>query len=82
LVSVFHYCNQIFAAEEPHYDFSVSNYVNHVAEAIGIWRDDKFKKYTRWGNLERNLKDVDAHITELPFKRDLIIEKSQAVFMR
>jgi hypothetical protein len=80
-VTVCHYCNQTFAAEEAHYDFSVTNYVNLVAEAMGIRREDKFKKYTRWGNLERILKDADDHIAESPFEKDHIIEVLQAVFM-
>ena len=64
LVTVCHYCNQTFAAEEAHYDFSVTNYVNLVAEAMGIRREDKFKKYILWGSPERILKDADEHISE------------------
>jgi len=81
LVTVCHYCNQTFAAEEPHYDFSVTNYVNLVAEAIGIQRDDKFQKYSLWGSLERILKDADEHIAESPFENERIIEALQAIFM-
>jgi Fe-S oxidoreductase len=81
LVTVCHYCNQTFAADEVHYDFSVTNYVNLVAEAMGIRREDKFKKYTRWGNLERILKDADDHIAESPFENERITEVLQAVFV-
>jgi len=81
LVTVCHYCNQTFAVEEAHYDFSVTNYVNLVAEAIGIRRDDKFKKYTLWGSLKRILKDADDHIAESPFESKRIIEVLQEVFM-
>ena len=80
LVTVCHYCNQTFAAEEQRYDFSVTHYVSLVAEAMGIRRDDKFKKYTRWRSLERILKDAEAHIAESPFENELIIEVLQAVF--
>ena len=73
LVTVCHYCNQTFAAHEAHYDFSVTNYVNLVAEAMGIHRDDKFKKYTQWRNLDLILKDEYAHIAESPFESELII---------
>lgn len=82
LVTVCHYCNQIFAAEEAHYDFSVTNYVNLVAEAMGIYRDDKFKKYTLWGSLKRILSDADDCIRESPFHGERIIEVLQAVFIR
>ncbi len=46
-----------FAAEEAHYEFSVTNYVNLIAEAMGIRREDKFKKYALWGGLEQILTD-------------------------
>lgn len=81
LVTVCHYCNQTFVAEESHYDFSVTNYVNLVAEAMGIRRDDKFKKYTLWGNLDLILKDAEEHIAESPFENERIIEVLRAVFM-
>ena len=81
LVTVCHYCNQTFAGEEKRYDFNVTNYVSLVAEAMGIRRDDKFKKYTRWGSLERILKDADEHIAESPFEKKRIIEVLKAVFM-
>ena len=81
LVSVCHYCNQVFAAEEAHYDFSVTNYVNLVAEAMGIRRDDKFMQYTRWRNLDLILKDADDHIAESPFASERIIEVLKEVFM-
>ena len=81
LVTVCHHCNQTFSTEEPHYNFRVTNYVNLVAEAIGIRREDKCKKYTIWGNLERILKDADEYIAESPFKKDRIIEVLKAVFM-
>jgi len=81
VVTVCHYCSQAFAAEEGHYDFSVTNYVNLVAEAIGIRRDDKFKKYALWGSLEGILKDADEHIAESPFENERIFEVLQTVFI-
>jgi len=81
LVTVCHYCSQTFVAEENKYDFIVTNYVNLVAEAMGIHRDDKFKKYTQWGNLDQILKDADAHIAESPFKSERIIEVLNEVFI-
>ncbi len=81
MVTVCHYCSQTFAAEEVHYDFSVSNYVNLVAEAMGIRREDKFKKYTHWGDLERILRDANDHIAESPYDSERILEVLQAVFM-
>jgi len=81
LVTVCHYCNQTFAAEEADYDFSVTNYVSLVAEAMGIRREDKFKKYTLWGNLERILRDAEDQIAKSPFERERIVEVLRAVFI-
>ena len=81
LVTVCHYCSQTFAAEESQYEFRITNYVNLVAEAMGICQDDTFKRYAQWGNLERILKDADAHIAESPFEHQRIIEVLQAVFI-
>jgi Fe-S oxidoreductase len=82
LVTVCHYCNQTFAEEEARYDFSVTNYVDLVAEAIGIHREDKFKKYTRWGDTERILMDADDRIAESPFDRKRIIEVLEGAFIK
>jgi len=81
LVTVCHYCNQIFVAEEPCYDFSVTNYVNLITEAMGIRREDRFKKYILWGDMERIVKDAEDHIAESPFERERIIDVVQAVFL-
>jgi len=82
LVTVCHYCSQTFAAEGSEYDFIVTNYVNLVAEAMGIRRDDKFMQYTQWGSLERILKDAKEHIAESPFDNERIIEVLKEVFIR
>jgi Fe-S oxidoreductase len=81
LVTVCHYCNQTFAAEESSYNFSVTNYVNLVAKAVGIRREDKFKKYSQWRHLIRILKDADQQITASPFKKDHIVEVLKATFI-
>ncbi len=82
LVTVCHYCNQSFAGAGGKYEFNVTNYVNLVAEAMGIQRDDKFTQYTRWGDLDLILKDADDHIAESPFERERVIEVLQSVFIR
>ena len=82
LVAICHYCGQIFAAEEERFDFSVTNYVNLVANAMGIYRDDLFKKYTLWHDLDRILKDANDNILESPFEKGRIIEVLQTVFVK
>lgn len=80
LITVCHYCNQVFLAEEESYDFEVDSYVNLVAEAIGLKREDKFKKYKHWGNIDRILDDVGEHINSLPFEKKRIVEVLNAFF--
>ena len=82
LVTVCHYCSQAFAAQEAGYNFSLTNYVNLVAEAMGIRRDDTFKRYMLWGDLDRILKDADDHILESPFEKERIVEVLQKVFVK
>lgn len=82
LVTVCHFCNQVFADQESHYGFSVSNYVNLVAEAMGIHREDKFKMYAVWRNLDRILKDAEDNILESPFEKKRIVEVIQSVFIQ
>ena len=82
LVTICHYCAQTFAAEEERFDFSVTNYVNLVANAMGIHRDDKFKRYVLWRDLDRILEDANENILESPFEKERIIEVLQAVFVK
>ena len=81
-MSICHYCGQTFAAEEQRFDFSVTNYVNLIAKAIGIKRDEKFKLYTHWGDLNRIIEDANENIIKSPFKKDRIVEVLQAVFVQ
>jgi Fe-S oxidoreductase len=80
LVTVCHYCSQTFASELFHYGFDMTNYVNLVAEAMGIQRLDKFKTYACWKDLDRILEDADPFIRESPFDKERIIEVLQKVF--
>jgi Fe-S oxidoreductase len=82
LVVICHYCGQMLAGEEKRFDFSVTNYVNMVANAMGIHRDDKFKRYMLWGNLEIILNDANNYIHESPFEKERIVEVLQKIFVQ
>lgn len=82
LVTVCHYCGQTFGQEEDRFNFEVINYVNLVTEAMGIKRDDTFKKYALWRDLDRILNDTNKHIQESPFEKEKIIKVLQTVFTR
>ncbi len=81
LVTVCHFCNQAFMAEASRFNLHVTNYVNLVAEALGIRREEKFKKYTLWGDAGRILRDAHAHIAASPFKEERIMEVLRSVFI-
>lgn len=82
MVTVCHYCNQIFASKEVDFDFNIVNYVNLVADAIGIHRQDKFKKYAQWNDLELILKDIGTNIESAPFEKEKIIDTLRSVFIK
>jgi Fe-S oxidoreductase len=73
-VDVCHHCHNVFCGKEPEYEFDVMNYVSLVAEALGIEREDKFKKYKQWKDLDRILTDAEAYVEASPFSREKMIE--------
>ena len=82
LVTVCHYCNQTFASEEALYEFTVTNYVNLVAEAIGVHREDTLKHYMLWGDVDKILKNTRDYIANSPFPKKRIIEVLESLFSR
>ncbi len=76
LVDVCHHCHNVFCDHEYEYGFTVKNYASLVAEALGISREDKFKKYKQWGDLKRIMNDVEenATISAMTFSREKIIK--------
>ena len=80
LVTVCHYCHQTFVPAEAGYDFNVTSYVSLVAEALGIHREDRFKKYIKWGDLGRIVDDARDRIDNSPFERKRVIEVLRTTF--
>ena len=77
--NVYHFINTGTSDQQVH---TKAFYVSIVAEAIGIHREDKFKTYAQWGDLERILKDANEHVLDSPFDKGRIIEVLQAVFVK
>ena len=75
LVDVCHYCHYLFTAEEHRFGLTTANYVNLIAEAAGIEREDKLRKYRQWNDLERILEDAREFIEQSPFGLDRIKEE-------
>ncbi len=56
------------------------NYVSLVAEALGIEREDTFKKYKQMKNIDTILEDINKRIDKSPFTREKIIETLNKIF--
>lgn len=82
LVTVCHYCSQTFSYKEQDYPFDVVNYISLVAASMGIYREDKFKKYVQWNDLDLILNDIGDRMDNLSIKKDKIIETLKTVFIR
>jgi Fe-S oxidoreductase len=80
LVTVCHYCSQTFAAEEPRFGFQVSSYITLIAEAMGIRREDRFKRWAQWADPDRIVEDAAARIARSPFSKRRIVEVLESVF--
>lgn len=74
LVDVCHFCHETFVAEEIEYGFKVDNYINLVALALGINREDKFKKYKQLNNIDKILEDASEFIKNSPYTQEQIID--------
>lgn len=79
LVDVCHYCHEVFIKEEEKYDYSVVNFVSLVAEALGIEREDKFKKYKQLNDIDKVLEDAKDYINQSPYSLEKIIESLKAI---
>lgn len=79
LVDVCHYCHEVFIDKEQKYNYSVVNYVSLIAEALGIEREDKLKKYKQLNDVDKILDDVKDYINQSQFSRDEIIESLKII---
>ena len=82
MVTVCHYCHQIFASRETSYNFDIVNYVSLVAESMGIHRQDKFKRYTQWNDLEMIMNDLEPNIENSSFDKEKIVDILKSVFLK
>lgn len=73
LVDICQTCHNIFATEEPKYQYKIMSYISVVATALGIEREDKFKKYKQWGSLSRILEDAEKFIDGSPYSPEEIV---------
>ena len=81
MVTVCHYCNQVFGSGMGRVDFEVVNYVSLVARAMGIQRRDTFQDYIQWQDADRILADAAPCIEASPFSREEIREAVVKIFL-
>lgn len=74
LIDVCHFCHETFVTEELKCGFEVENYINLVAHAIGINREDKFKKYKQSNNIDKILEYANEFIKDSPYTQEQIID--------
>ena len=74
LIDVCHFCHETFATEELKYGFEVQNYINLVAQALGINREDKFKKYIQSKNIDKILEYSNEFIKDSPYTQKQILD--------
>ena len=72
LVDVCHYCHYLFSVDEDHYPFSTKNYIQILAEAYGIRREDRMLKWRRLKDINRIMEDAETFIKTSPFPRNLV----------
>ena len=80
LATVCHFCNQMLASQQGNVNFTVENYINMLAESLGIKREDKFRKYMRWADPERISADAALSVENSPFSRTLTEKTIKEVF--
>lgn len=73
LVDICQTCHNIFATEEPKYPYQIKSYISVIASALGIEREDKFKKYKQWGSRRRIMEDAKDFIQSSPYSKEEIV---------
>lgn len=66
-------CHLMYCLEEEAFGVEVRNYVNVLAEALGIRYEDKLKKYVRVGDIDKVIEDGREHLE----KHGLSVEKAK-----
>ena len=80
MTTVCHYCSQVFTRHQDSVPFAIDNYINMLAAAVGIHREDRFRRYAGWQDTDRILADAEPLIETSPFSRSLIEKTVREVF--
>lgn len=80
LIDVCQFCHDTFATDELEYDFKIENYINVISESLGINREDKYKKYKQWNNVDRVMEDVKDFIYDSPYSKEEVMRVLSNLF--
>jgi Fe-S oxidoreductase len=80
LADIYHSCHRELVASEANYPFAIQNFMSLVGEAMGITRQDVYKRLVLYRDIERVLaeaapymaaNDVDAGLVQLALPKEL-----------
>jgi Fe-S oxidoreductase len=81
LVTVCHFCNQLFHKAQAPQPFQVESYINLLAKALGIAREDKYRKYSHWADTDKIIDDARHCIAASPFSAEQITATITKIFV-
>lgn len=81
LIDICQTCHNIFVKEESNHTFEITSYVSLIAKALGIGREDKFKKYKKWADAQRIAKDAAAYIAQSCYSYEEIMKIINSFFI-
>jgi Fe-S oxidoreductase len=80
LVDIYHSCHRELVAAEQDYPFAVQNFISVIGEAMGITRQDLYKRLMLYQDMERVLaetapyilaNDVDTELVQITLPKEL-----------
>ncbi len=83
LAGIYHSCHRELAAAERDYPFAVQNFISLIGEAMGITRQDLYKRMLIYRDLERILSEaapyiqanhVDTELLQITLPRELQLQ--------
>lgn len=80
VVDVCHYCHATFSPRAREFGYQVVNYVTLIARACGFEREDRYRKWAEWGDLDRIWEDAKDFITASTYPPERIRDVLQATF--
>ena len=72
LADIYHSCHRELVAAERDYPFAIQNFISLVGEAMGITRQDLYKRLVLYRDMERVLAEAAPYIAANNVDTDLV----------